>query len=857
MTTRVAFVRLLLRGLLFVVSSVAALSQNLTFTPIGPATSRSIVPRGISSNGKIVVGDIVLDDGLTHPFIWDQGVFTLIQPGMGGSATGVSADGSKVAVTLTAPSWADVPCLWTAAGLESLPLFPVSDWQSFTTGHISSDGSTVIGNGVLGNRVLAVKWTPAGIEEIVGALPASDVSADGAVIVGDRALPNGPPIDPYANLREAFRWTASSGLVGLGSIEGDSQGWLVSGDGTIVQGNYGSLMFGSKLLFRWTEMTGMEAFDSRNQYNVPTAISFDGKVVLSTSSYGDGYPKDAVIWTAAEGSALLRDYARAKLRYDLVQYRELYYWRFREARALSPGGRFIAGYGDNPDGLQQMFLIDLGPLPPPQIASATQANAVFDAPFRYTITASNDPESFGADFISLGGLSINPSNGIISGSPSAAGTFEIYLYASNAAGTDMRVLTLNVAKATAGITISNTIQAYTGAPRPVSVSTVPAGLATSVTYAGSSAPPTSPGTYQVDAVIVDPNYQGATSGSLTITPPPVPVISSSTTATSTYHAVFNYTITASNGPQSFDATGLPAGLSVDQSTGVISGQPAATGTFLVTLKATNPGGDGTAVLTLQVGKAIAGVTISDTNQVYTGAPRAVSVTTNPVGLTAKVTYNGTEIAPSAIGTYQVSASITDPNYDGSATATLNIYSATLQILTQPTSVTVTEGSSASFSVKASGPGTLTYAWRKGSGSNTPVIGTSATYTIPSTTLADAGTYKVTVSNGSSSVTSVAAKLTVNSVPVVIAPTITQQPLSQTVTLTNAKKSVSATFSVSATGTAPLSYQWTRNGVPISSATGNSYTISKVAPADNGSQFQVTVSNAAGSVVSNVATLTVR
>src|SRR5439155_304103 len=83
------------------------------------------------------------------------------------------------------------------------------------------------------------------------------------------------------------------------------------------------------------------------------------------------------------------------------------------------------------------------------------------------------------------------------------------------------------------------------------------------------------------------------------------------------------------------------------------------------------------------------------------------------------------------------------------------------------------------------------------------------------------------------------------------PTITGQPVSQTVTAGQP-----ATFSVTATGTAPLSYQWQRGGVPISGATLASYTAPSTTSADNGAQFTVVVSNTAGSVASSVATLTV-
>ncbi len=65
----------------------------------------------------------------------------------------------------------------------------------------------------------------------------------------------------------------------------------------------------------------------------------------------------------------------------------------------------------------------------------------------------------------------------------------------------------------------------------------------------------------------------------------------------------------------------------------------------------------------------------------------------------------------------------------------------------------------------------------------------------------------------------------------------------------------ATFTVSATGTAPLSYQWSKNGVEIPGATGASYSTPDVSLADSGSTFQVTVTNASGSASSSPATLT--
>jgi parallel beta-helix repeat protein len=82
------------------------------------------------------------------------------------------------------------------------------------------------------------------------------------------------------------------------------------------------------------------------------------------------------------------------------------------------------------------------------------------------------------------------------------------------------------------------------------------------------------------------------------------------------------------------------------------------------------------------------------------------------------------------------------------------------------------------------------------------------------------------------------------------PSITSQPASSSVTLGQ-----TATFSVTATSTGTLSYQWQKNSVNITGATDSSYTTPATIASDNGSTFEVVVSDAAGSTTSNPAALT--
>jgi hypothetical protein len=222
---------------------------------------------------------------------------------------------------------------------------------------------------------------------------------------------------------------------------------------------------------------------------------------------------------------------------------------------------------------------------------------------------------------------------------------------------------------------------------------------------------------------------------------------------------------------------------------------------------------------------------------------AISGATSSVYTTPSTTSsdNGAQFAVVVSNTVGSASSI-------AATLTVNVAPVAPSITAQPTSQTVTAGQAASFSVAATGTAPLSYQWQK-NGAN--IAGaTTANYSTPATTTSDSGSaFRVLVSNTAGTVTSSAATLTVNAAAV--APSITAQPTSQTVAAGQ-----TASFSVAATGTAPLSYQWQKNGVAISGATSSSYTTPATTSSDNGTQFTVAVSNTAGSVTSNAATLTV-
>ncbi len=172
------------------------------------------------------------------------------------------------------------------------------------------------------------------------------------------------------------------------------------------------------------------------------------------------------------------------------------------------------------------------------------------------------------------------------------------------------------------------------------------------------------------------------------------------------------------------------------------------------------------------------------------------------------------------------------------------------IVTGPQGQTTCAGQSAAFSVTATGYLPLSYQWWFG---NSPIAGaTAGTFSLPSPQVADAGNYSVVITNAGGSITSAVAGLTVN-----VAPSITTPPRNQTNNL-----GTTATFTVAASGTASLGYQWIKNetnslsdGGHVSGAMTSTLTLTAVSQSDVAS-YAVAVTNLCGSVTSPAALLVV-
>ncbi|MDP6679581.1 MAG: DUF5011 domain-containing protein, partial [Verrucomicrobiota bacterium] len=165
----------------------------------------------------------------------------------------------------------------------------------------------------------------------------------------------------------------------------------------------------------------------------------------------------------------------------------------------------------------------------------------------------------------------------------------------------------------------------------------------------------------------------------------------------------------------------------------------------------------------------------------------------------------------------------------------------VQILAQPEGAVKIRGEELTLEVAASGTQPFVYRWFRDS---TEIKGANGTkLEIANVQLADSGVYHVTVSNEGGEVVSEEALVTVYD-PI----TIVQQP-----DPTRRIQGTTAVFTVEATGSAPLTYQWRFNNQAMPGETGATLTLSNVQPVAEGS-YQVVVKNPAGTVASREAKL---
>jgi len=313
----------------------------------------------LSADGIVVAGTSATTAGNRQAFRWtaQQGMAGLgfLSGGSVSSATGASADGAVIVghgdASGGSPPTSSAGFRWTAAtGLQRIAALPGSALCSASD--VSGDGADVVGTCLQANNT-AFRWTAAaGPVALAGVGPGSNqqgaataISRDGSVVAGA-----GHPV-----LTGAVIWLADGRATILGKLSGDVEGFAtaISSDGSVVTG-VSTGGDGTPHAFRWTQQGGMVDIGS-GPGGLPgtfaAVISDNGRVIVGW--YESPSADVALMWDADHGwraldSVLGLDYAT-----------QVPGWTLNRATAISGDGRTIAGFGTNPRGQTEAWVVNL------------------------------------------------------------------------------------------------------------------------------------------------------------------------------------------------------------------------------------------------------------------------------------------------------------------------------------------------------------------------------------------------------------------------------------------------------------------------------------------------------------------
>ncbi len=394
--------------------------------------------------------------------------------------------------------------------------------------------------------------------------------------------------------------------------------------------------------------------------------------------------------------------------------------------------------------------------------------------------------------------------------------------------------------APATVTLSDLLHTFDGTAKAVTATTSPAGLAVSTTYNGASDPPTNAGVYTVVAVIFDAIYRGGATNTLVINKATGTVLLSG--LDQTYDGT----------PKSAIANTLPEGLRCIFTYDGSTNRPVNAGSYAVVGSIDDPNYTGISGNTLVIRQAAAVVSLANLNQVYDGTPRMASASTEPPTLPVALTYNGSSVAPTEVGVYEVRGSIVDSNYAGAATGTLMVSKGpsaiSMSSLPNPSVLGAPVTLTADVNANGMPPnGTLTF-YDDTNALAVAELEALGTASLQVTNLAQ-GVHLFTASYSGDAHYLPGTSLVLTQ-SVVMPPALTAQPVSQIVAAGG-----NVTLHVEATGTQPLAYRWFFNGSLIPDTTDAACFLENVGTNQTGG-YQAVVSNWAGSATSSVATLTV-
>ena len=393
----------------------------------------------------------------------------------------------------------------------------------------------------------------------------------------------------------------------------------------------------------------------------------------------------------------------------------------------------------------QTLVITIGAPVLPNIFSASSATGTINVFFSYLIEAGgSSPITYSATGLPAG---LVFTGSLISGVPTATGSFTVAIIASNAAGNSavfnlaLTIIPPTAPTITNALNASASIQSFfnfaitTTGSTPISLNATP--LPDGLSFSGGyiSGFPTTQGTTSVALRAV--NGVGNDSKTLVITvgPPTAPSITSSLVASGAINVPFTYTIQASGAsPITFQASPLPPGLTL-QSNGTINGTPTALGQTNVNLTATNSLGSATAVLSLTIAANVSAPLITSaltatgtvnspfvTYSIVASGSTPITITATPLPAGLSLAANGTDIVgtPTAFGTVNVNLTAKNSYGQDAKTLAITINPQSTPVISSITSTQSTAliGDVITFSAVASDPAGLpiTFSWNFGDGS---------------------------------------------------------------------------------------------------------------------------------------------
>ncbi len=334
--------------LVTVVQSGLASGQP-TFVPLpAPVGSGYGLAQGVSADGTKVAGTCCDCAGYSYQYATQWSVCSGAVTGQALSdpytqetfAEAISDDGTTVVGAVAFPDGFYIPSRWVNGTRQNLDLDPEGGNWGYGQG-VSADGNVVVGmNGMMYGSYGFI-WQNDVLSPIEGTFRATDVSGDGGIVIGMGGV--------WCN---GFYWTPADGLMPIGTLPGgfNVDPWAISSDGTVIVGEAGTVDFYSHpFLYRFSTGQVQDLLAGGTGAGSAYGVSDRGEVVVGSMPGADGWPR-ATRWTATTGMRDLNE-----LYDDAIPEG----WVLREARDVSPDGRFMVGGGVNPDGQDEAWMLIL------------------------------------------------------------------------------------------------------------------------------------------------------------------------------------------------------------------------------------------------------------------------------------------------------------------------------------------------------------------------------------------------------------------------------------------------------------------------------------------------------------------